>query len=181
MKSMETLIKEVEIARQQFISITLGLSLRQSEFNPNPEVWSITEIVEHIVWAERAGVMGIWKALIGIRNGKPIWEGKDVNKGLSIEEVIKRTWEKKEKVPEIAKPRWGGPIEFWITSLESCSSTLKKLSRELNGMDLEGIIYSHPISGPLNVIQRMQFLRFHLQRHQLQMENLKKHPQFPMS
>jgi hypothetical protein len=49
----------------------------------------------------------------------------------------------------------------------------------MQGLDPEKVIYPHPISGPLNVLQRMQFLRFHMERHQKQVEQLKYHPQFP--
>ncbi len=46
-------------------------------------------------------------------------------------------------------------------------------------MKPEQIIYPHIISGPLNVYQRMEFLRFHLERHQRQIENIKGHAGFP--
>jgi hypothetical protein len=31
----------------------------------------------------------------------------------------------------------------------------------------------------LNVVQRMQFLRFHMERHQRQVEDIKLNPDFP--
>jgi hypothetical protein len=44
----------------------------------------------------------------------------------------------------------------------------------MEGLDPEAIIYPHPISGPLNVKQRMEFLRFHMERHIHQIERIKK-------
>ena len=172
-------IAEVEIARTNFISALRGLSSNQINFKPLPGSWTIAEVAEHIVWAEKVGVNKIWKALNGVKNGDPIWEGPNENEGLTIEEIIQKTWKAKESVPEIAKPKWGGPIEFWIASLESCSSVLPKLEAELEGMDLGTIIFPHPISGPMNVIQRISFLRFHMNRHQKQIERIKSHPNFP--
>ena len=179
MKDLEALIKEVEQSRKDFIAALEGLTSSQADFKPDPKAWSIQEITEHMVWAERAGVFGMWKAFEGKRNGNPIWEGENQNRGLSIEEVIARTWKEKEEVPTVAKPRWGGPINYWIAALESCSITLLRLSEMLGNVELESIIYPHPISGPLDVNQRMQFLRFHMQRHQLQIERVKSHPDFP--
>jgi len=98
----------------------------------------------------------MWKAVEGVKSGTPVWEGENVNKGLSIEEVVDNTWQENEKSPEIAEPKWGGSVEFWIASLESCSSVLVKLGDQLKGLDPETIIYPHPISGPLNVIQRLE-------------------------
>lgn len=175
----QQLIADVEAARSNFIRVASGLSNAQAMFKPTPEQWCAIEITEHLVWAERGGVTGIWKALEGIRYGTPVWEGDPIHDGLSIEEIVKRTWKEKEEVPEVAKPRWGGPLNHWIASLESCTYLLQKLGRELNGMDLEKIVYPHPISGPLDAKQRLEFLRFHLERHQKQLENLKNHEAYP--
>ena len=82
-------------------------------------------------------------------------------------------------MPEIAKPRWGGPVEYWILALKNCQPLLEELCHAMEEYDPEKIIYPHIISGPLNVIQRLEFLRFHLNRHQLQIENIKLHPSFP--
>ena len=49
----------------------------------------------------------------------------------------------------------------------------------LESLSVEKIIYPHPLSGPMNVPQRIQFLRFHLNRHQSQIKNLKKLGEFP--
>ena len=107
MDRIEKFISEVESTRKDFIAVAAGLSQTQAEFKPNPDVWSIRDIVEHIVWAERAGVVGMWKAVEGVKSGTPVWEGENVNKGLSIEEVVDNTWQEKEKSPEIAEPMWG--------------------------------------------------------------------------
>lgn len=179
MNDLEKLILQVEIARQQFISAASGLSPEQAYFKPSKEEWSVVENTEHMVWAEYGGINGIWRAIEGLKINKPAWEGVSSNQGLSIEEIIEKTWQKKEKVPESARPKWGGPIDFWIASLQNCQRLLESLSKALVGLDIENIIYPHPISGPLNVPQRMEFLRFHLERHQRQIENIKAHPDFP--
>lgn len=179
MEAMHQFLEAVEAARRDFIQAASGLSHAQAHFKPAPDQWSIAEIAEHLVWAERAGVMGIWKALEGIKSGQPIWMGENSNQGLTIEQVIAKTWAEKEQVPAIAAPNWGGPLAFWLASLAACAQTLQQLRDSLQGMDPASIIYPHPISGPLNVKQRMAFLRFHLQRHQGQLERVKVHPQFP--
>ena len=179
MDTLKTLLNSVALARRQFIQSASGLTHAQSQFKPSAEEWSVVDNVEHMVWAEMGAINGIWKTLEGIRGGKPIWSGEAVHHGLTIEEIIDKTWKAKEQVPEIAKPRWGGPVEYWIATLNGCQNLLESLSHELKGHDLYQIIYPHIISGPLNVVQRMQFLRFHLNRHQGQIENIKTHPEFP--
>ena len=179
MNLLQSKIQQVEDSRKAFIAAAKGLSLAQSEFKPNPDSWSIKQVVEHMVWAERAGVVGMWKVLEGVKNGQALWEGENENQGLGIEAVIENTWQTREQVPTIAEPLWGGALDFWISSLEACAYTLKQLGEALEGMDLEQIIYPHPISGPLNIIQRIDFLSFHLKRHQGQIERIKADPNFP--
>ena len=177
--STDDLIAEVEEARKQFIHSCSGLSTAQSEFRSDPDSWSVRDIAEHMVWAERSGTVGMWKALASYQSGKPLWTGENPSAGLSIEEVVDRTWQPKEKVPKIAEPKWGGPLEFWIASLKSCTPVLLALGKELEKIQLEIIIYPHPISGPLDARQRLDFLRFHLDRHRGQVERVKENIGYP--
>lgn len=179
MSKLKTSIQEVFTARRQFIREAVGLSHEQAHFKSSPEVWSICENVEHIVWAERAGVYKMWIAVDNFKKQKAGWEGEAVHNELSIEEVIAKTWRPKEIVPDIAKPRWGGSIDFWIHSLAACQSVLETFAKELEYLDPAQIIYPHPISGPLNIWQRIAFLRFHLERHQAQIQRVKADPQYP--
>src|SRR5258706_10420001 len=166
MDKLQPLLESVAVSRHQFIHAASGLTHAQSQFKPSAEVWSVVDNVEHMVWAEMGGINGIWKTLDGVRNKKPIWTGEAIHHGLPIEKIIEKTWKEKEQVPEIAKPRWGGSVEYWIAALGNCQNMLESLCDELEGYDPEQIIYPHILSGPLNVVQRMEFLRFHLNRHQ---------------
>ena len=179
MNILDARLKSVAAAREQFVLSVSGLTFEQTQFRSSPDVWSVVDNVEHMVWAEMGGINGMWKTLEGIKQNAPIWHGEAVHHGLPIETIIEKTWREKEQVPEIAKPRWGGPIEYWIMALKNCQSILEELCNAMDGYDPEKIIYPHIISGPLNVIQRLEFLRFHLNRHQNQVENIKLHPSFP--
>src|SRR5260221_12871045 len=109
MTRLEELINEVASAREKFIKTVIGLTPAKTQFKPNKDSWSIAENAEHLVWAEKIGINGMWKALDGIKSDKPIWKGEPVHRGLSIEEEVVKTWEEKEQAPEIAKPKCGGP------------------------------------------------------------------------
>ena len=179
METLNLLIHRVARARQHFIKSASGLTSEQAHFKASDDEWSITDNVEHLVWAEQGGIHGMWKVLEAIKSNKPIWTGDPIHRGLSIEEIVEKTWQPKEKAPEVAKPTWGGSIEFWIISLNNCQPLLEGLGHALEGFDLENVIHPHPISGPLDIVQRLQFLRFHLDRHRAQIENIKSHPDFP--
>ena len=171
--TLDSLMEEVELARKNFIEACSGLTKEESTFRPTPDSWSITDIAEHIVRAEWGGVNGIWQAIDGYKHNTPVWSGENINKGLSIETIVDNTWQRHQPAPEPARPQWGGPVDFWIVCLKNCRHTLTETMTLLTGIDPEEIIYPHPLSGPLNVYQRLAFLRYHMERHQRQIENIK--------
>jgi hypothetical protein len=170
---LKDLFEQVEVARANFIAACSGLTREESTFKESEDSWSITDIAEHIVRAEWGGVNGIWTAIDGYKRNRPVWSGDNLNDGLSIEEIVDKTWLLHQPAPEPARPQWGGPIEFWLQCLRNCEITLTETYRQLEGLDPEKIIYPHPISGPLNVYQRLEFLRYHMERHQRQIEKVK--------
>jgi hypothetical protein len=172
MNELELLREEVLKARENYLSKVRNLTSAEGIYKPDEKTWSAAEITEHLVKAEHGGINGMWKALIGIRNGNPVWDKKHTNIGLTIEEIVRRTWKENEKAPEMAEPTLGGPLEFWISALEACQHLLDKIIIELAGEDLEKIVYPHPISGPLDIRQRFNFLRFHMDRHSDQVTRL---------
>lgn len=166
-------IDKVEVVRENFIQACSGLTKEESIFKESEDSWSITDIAEHIVRAEWGGVNGIWTAIDGYKHNQPVWTGDNMNRGLSIEEIVEKTWLPHQPAPEPARPQWGGPIEFWLLCLRNCKITLEETYRQMEGLDPEQIIYPHPLSGPLNVFQRMEFLRYHMERHQRQIDKIK--------
>ena len=178
MNRLAHLVAAVAHARQRYLDATDGLTSEQATFTPEPGRWSILKITEHLVWAEDVGVAGIWKALDGLRRGMPVWTGEPVHRGLAIEEVVARTWREKEQVPDVAAPRWGGALAFWRAALAARQAVLEDLATALDGHDLAAILYPHPISGPLDARQRLEFLRFHLDRHRAQAEAVIQAPGF---
>jgi hypothetical protein len=171
-RSLSTLVQEVAVARSEFIKACSGLTATQASYKPSPDSWCVIENAEHLVWAEQGGINGMWKALIAFRNGNPVYNGELTHHGRSIEEVVDLTWKPKEIVPEVAKPRLGGPLEFWTLSLANLQVLLEAFAKDVREGELEQVIHPHPISGPLNFRQRFEFLRFHLNRHQKQVENI---------
>ena len=82
--------------------------------------------------------------------------------------MVELTWNQKEQVPDIAAPRVGGSISFWMNSFISLEGILNEFTNNLTDDMLRVIAHAHPISGELDFQQRLEFLRFHIDRHQLQ-------------
>ena len=114
----------------------------------------------------------MWKTIHAIRAGKIERRTESVHQDMTIEQIIRLTWQPKEIAPAVAEPRMGGPLVFWHNSLNNLQGMLEDFGRDLQVDELSLQAHPHPISGPLNFHQRLQFLRFHIDRHREQVANL---------
>jgi hypothetical protein len=172
MSSTSERIRQVGLARERFLSLISGLTQEQATWKALPEEWSVLENLEHVTLAEITGIAKIWQAAEGVRSGNPVFSGDHTNRGLSIEEVVARTWKPREVAPPIATPHIGGTLGFWLSYSRACQRVLEDLGAAMDGigMNLDEAVYPHFLSGPLDAGQRIDFLRFHLERHHRQVE-----------
>ncbi len=168
MSTVEKLLSSIEFSRNNYIQTIGDLSEEITNHKPNESSWNIVEITEHLYWAEFLGVAVMAKVLEEILDGKRELKYESKNKGLTIEKVVELTWDQKEQVPDVAAPRVIGSIRFWINSMISLRGILSEFTRSLNDDMLRVIAHAHPISGELDFQQRLEFLRFHIDRHHLQ-------------
>ncbi len=173
MTQVQLLIDSISKARAEYLSEVSSLSPDQISHKVSDDVWNAVEITEHLYWAEQNGLVAIYKTIQAKEQGKSVWEGEPVNKGLLIEVIIDRTWKTKEIVPASAAPRIGGPIDLWTNYLKSLDVPLHGLVNKLTDEDLDIMTFPHPISGPFDIRQRLEFLRFHIDRHRSQVAALK--------
>jgi len=172
MNTVEGLIQDVSIARRKYINQIEHFTQEQAQWKPASEEWCMVEITEHLFWAEQGGILGMWKSIDAIREGKMERKFESIHHNMPVEEVIRLTWQPKEKVPAVAAPRLGGPLSFWCNSLNNLQALLVSFGRHLKNDELRLQAHPHPISGPMDFQQRLEFLRFHLNRHREQVSML---------
>ncbi len=164
------LLAAIDEARIRYLAEVANFTAEQAHWKPTPDEWSAVEITEHLFWAEQGGLLNLWRTLA---SAEPVWVGEPVHAGQPIEAIVARTWREKELVPAVAAPRLGGPLAYWAAMLQSLSHPLQTLGQALVENDLARMTPPHPISGPLDVRQRLEFLRFHLDRHRGQVARLR--------
>jgi hypothetical protein len=178
MREVDDLTAAVERAREKLLGSVAGFSDAQAAFRPGEGQWSVLEVLEHLYLAEMSGVAKIWGALEALQAGRGGAEARP-NRGRSIEEVVAVTWKPKEAAPEIATPHIGGPLRFWLAAHRSLRPLLADLGAKLQGVDLEAVVFPHFLSGPLDARQRLEFLRFHIERHAGQIVRIRASDGFP--
>jgi hypothetical protein len=58
-------------------------------------------------------------------------------------------------------------------ALRTLRPLLSDLAAQLEGQKLDDIVFPHALSGPLDARQRLQFLRFHIDRHLGQLQRVR--------
>jgi hypothetical protein len=172
MTKVRGLVADIVVARERVLATVRDVTSEKATVRPAPSEWSVAEVLELLVHAERSGIGLIWRAAEGVRRRQPTWEGEHVNRGLSIEEVVERTWGPNTQAPDVARPRWNGPLEYWKAFFAALQPMVDQLVPVLDGLDLEVVVAPHPISGPLDARQRLEFLRFHMDLHRRQIEDI---------
>ena len=172
MNKVTRLIAEVDMARDNYLSIIDKIPQSQASYQVSENEWSIINITEHLFWAEQGGIFGMWKTLLAIREGKMEKTFDSVHKDLPIQQIIDRTWQPKEQVPAVAAPRLGGTLVFWQYSLQSLQGILEAFGKDLQENELRIQAHPHPISGAMDFQQRLEFLAFHIDRHKNQVQHI---------
>lgn len=175
MRKVDTLILQVKEARDSYCKRISSTSETQAQWKPSPESWNAIEITEHLYWAEQGGILGMWKTLHAIRSGQMEIRYDSIHRNLSVEEIVARTWKEKEVVPPVAAPRQGGTLIFWRNALASLQLVLEGFAMDLQDDELRILAHPHPISGAMDFQQRLEFLAFHIRRHEGQVEQLQQH------
>jgi hypothetical protein len=70
MNKIEQLIDVVSIERKLYVDQLTNITETQAQWKSNPENWNLTEITEHLFWAEQGGILGMWKTIEAIRAGQ---------------------------------------------------------------------------------------------------------------
>jgi hypothetical protein len=170
-KKIENLVQDIAIQRNIFLDQLVSISELQAQWKPKPEEWSISEITEHLFWAEQGGILGMWKTIHAVRECKIERKFDSIHYGMPIEQIIDLTWQLKEIVPAVAAPRLGGPLSFWTASLNNLQQVLTAFGQDIKDDELRIQAHPHPISGAMDFHQRFEFLAFHLARHRNQCTN----------
>ncbi len=82
------LLNEIKVSRERIINLVVNINANDGANRLAKDQWSIQEIIEHLVLAERGGFDLIYTASENFRLGKPVWSGNSENSGLSIEEIL---------------------------------------------------------------------------------------------
>jgi hypothetical protein len=172
MTTVKELVDQAAASRRSFIQLVSDIPEPIAQTRPSEDRWSVVENAEHLFWAEVSGVSGLWRTLFAIRSGAMPRTLESDHRDMTIEEIIDQTWQPKEQVPPIAAPKLNSTLAYWTTALKNLQPVLEAFGNELKEDELRLRAQPHPISGHMDFQQRLEFIRFHIDRHAEQVKEV---------
>lgn len=144
-------------ARKELLHVLEGLEEEKLHHKKSPELWSVSENVEHLYLIENKIVNGLKKAI----QAKLAVEEKDLN----LEKILaNRTY--KVQAPDDIVPS-GHPYTKaeLLQLLEQSRANLNNFIQEADDESLHAYGFSHRWIGDLSAQQWVQLIGFHERRH----------------
>ncbi|MFN9429192.1 MAG: DinB family protein [Acidobacteriota bacterium] len=162
------MLEKLLSSRTRLLELCTDLPLERIEQKPQPNLWAVGEIVEHLATVEIWATSSIKKRLL-----EPESPTEAIDSTRALNDIIQyavgqRTH--KVKAPDSASPRgafgpWPGSLENFLKSRDSSLALATADSAAL-----ESRILVHPILGNMTLRQWLEFLAAHTERHCLQIE-----------
>lgn len=162
--------------REDLIESVKGLSNEQLTYKPGPSRWSIAECLEHIALAET----GIFQMEQGAMKA-PADPAKRSEITVTDEQVVQILTNRSGKMqsPDIIKPT--GRFPSAQASLQAFSQQREKVMDYIKTTpdDLRTHYWKHPATGTIDAYQTLLLIAAHMERHRLQIEEVKASAGFP--
>ncbi|MCC5944710.1 MAG: DinB family protein [Bernardetiaceae bacterium] len=154
----------------------LGLNEQQLNYRSAPHKWTIAECIEHIALAELEFSQILAKEMQKPPN--PSKRSKIKIRDVQIQpKMTNRKW--RAKSPEVFKPthRFETAQEALETFQNQRKTTLAYLKTTKD--DLRNHFWRHPLTGPIDLYQTLLLMSAHLERHVVQINDIKSNVNFP--
>lgn len=176
--SVSEIFVEINSARQRLCEGLPELNAQQATFKPEPDAWSVAEILEHLTKVDRALVTRI---------DKMVAELEEAGTGVastnffpfSMDSIAEQARDQKFKSPEPVLPIAGFSIQESMAKLQTSRADLIAMQPRIEARDLSKTTFPHFVFGQLNIYQWLVFFGMHENRHRKQIDRLMVMPEFP--
>jgi uncharacterized damage-inducible protein DinB len=139
----------------------------QRETKPNPERWSVAEVIEHLSIVESRIERVFSAKLAEARAAGRVTAERTID----MDRVLDRT--RRITAAEAALPSGKLDADEAWAALERARTTLADSVRSADGLALSEIVQPHPVLGPINLYQWIAFVGGHEARHAAQVMELR--------
>lgn len=162
----------IEIQRAYFQSTALALGDGPLNWSPEPGVWSVRQIIEHLVLSDES----VGRAQDSVKSEALMFR---VLPRAGRRALVLRAFSRDAVLPlpsPAMEPNGDVPLPTLLARWETSRS---EMCRVLNSMQRDEARYSHPVLGPLTAAQMLDLARVHTAYHARQMGTLQGDAGFP--
>lgn len=166
----------MEAERRQLFDELRKLTPQQLAHKSEPQRWSVIQVLEHVLQAERGSLAYIRKknqAESLPKSGIGAWL-----RSTTLQLALRSPF--RFPVPEVmSDPANDRSLPEIGDQWEKCREGLTALLKELPDSRIKVLLYRHPIAGYLNILQALNFLHAHFSRHAGQIYRILAQQKFP--
>ncbi|HEY5824757.1 MAG TPA: DinB family protein [Cyclobacteriaceae bacterium] len=169
---LQNLFDKIEDQKQDVFEMIAELSNEQINVNPSPGKWSISQIISHLIVAERLSVNYIQKKIRGVdtvKNSGPVEELK-----MLVLKISQRIDGLKFKAPKYVLDNTVvySDVEELKSEWSKAREDFRQLLERVEDNHLNKKIYKHAIAGYLNIQHALMFFQEHVTHHHPQIRKL---------
>jgi hypothetical protein len=159
-ESLQIHFDKIESQRAWFIEQKDNIPAEYLTKGPQEDEWSLTQIIEHLVITEGLLIPAIQKA----STIKPPVSAEQTKQWRTVKVIMKSG----TKVPvptERVEPKSLENLETLLAEWETLRENLKQILQTKTETNL--LVFPHPVAGPLDIAETLEFLSLHLHYHTL--------------
>ncbi len=161
LEDLQRQFAQLEDARHELIRKVRRLNRERLTHKPDPERWSVLEDFQHLVLAEQRTVLAFGSI--------PASQGPKPDHLAMVLDVL--DGDISVDVPDPAMvPDGQAEVEDLIRDWEQARRRLNRFLETVGADDRETPVSSHPVTGPLSVVDSLRLLASHFHHHRRRLE-----------
>lgn len=168
------LLRHLDVQHERLRNAVESIPKAQREKKPNPDRWSVAEVIEHLSIVETRIARVFDAKLTEARNAGAVREERDsspVVGSIDMDRVLDRS--RRITAAESNLPSGKLDAEAAWSALERARTALRDSVQAADGLALGEIVQPHPVLGPINLYQWIAFVGGHEARHAAQVMELR--------
>src|SRR4051812_22524120 len=164
--SVPHIFETIDSTRERIYKRAEDLNDDELHARPNPDAWSVAEIIEHLTLIE-GRLLGMMKMmLVKAEGASPASNAAPIEmKPFSLEQYVERARREKYSAPESVHPSGKEALSDILATMRQTREELRSLKPRIEATELSAFVYPHPVFGPLNFYQWLAFIGIHEERH----------------
>lgn len=168
---LEELLKHIDNQRAELLAAVDTVSPSDRGRRPRPEVWSVAEVLEHLVMVEQGVARLIARRIDKMKETLPKETDTEPLFG-SLDRFALLDRENYMEAPDLVRPTGTLPAEEAVPALSESRLALRAALEAGDGLALGAVSAPHVLLGPLTLYQWVLFIGQHECRHAAQIREI---------